>query len=361
MPLERLTVRTAAQITDLDPSAHFEPRRLAQLDRVSQLALLAGRQAWAESDPRPDTCRAGAVLGASIGVETNEEIARAIYADNVRRLPPLTVPRVMPSAPASQLAIEFGLRGPTFAMASACASGTHAIGLAAGMIRSGLLEVALAGGSDASLTLGFLKSWDALRVLSPDLCRPFSKGRPGLVLGEGAAILVLEDLDRARARGATIHAEILGFGMSADAADLVAPDRDGALRAMRAALDDAGLTAERVDHVNAHGTGTRLNDLTESAALGDLLGARLGRVPVSGTKSQIGHCLNAAGALEAIATVLALRAGIVPPTIGFEAHDPDCPIDCVPNEARRAAIEVALSNSFAFGGLNATIAIGRAP
>ena len=267
----------------------------------------------------------------------------------------------MPSAPASHLASEYGLQGPTFTVASACASATHAIGLAFQLIRGGQLDVAVTGGSDSSLSFGFLKAWDALRILSPDLCRPFSRDRAGLVLGEGAAILVLENYERARARGATIHAEILGFGMSADAGDLLAPDRDGAARAMRAALTDAGLEPGRVDHVNAHGTGTRLNDATESAALRALLGPRLDRVPVTATKSQIGHCLNAAGAIEAIATILALREGIVPPTIGFTEPDPDCPIDCVPHVARRLPIEVALSNSFAFGGLNATLAFGRTP
>ena len=272
----------------------------------------------------------------------------------------MTVPRIMPSAPTSQCAMAFGLKGPTFSIGSACASANHSIGIAAALIRSGAADVMMAGGADASFTFGFLKSWDALRVLSPDICRPFSKDRPGLVLGEGGAILVLEDWDRARDRGATILAEILGFGMTSDAGDLLAPDRDGARRAMQGALDEAGLTADQVDYVNAHGTGTRLNDLTEAAAIGDLLGPRLPRVPVTSTKSMVGHCLNAAGAIEAVATIIALQEGIIPPTIGFQQADPECPVDCVPNEARHMPIEVALSNSFAFGGLNATLAIGRA-
>ena len=352
-------MRTGAAIRGIDLAGTVAGKRAAGLDRHCLLALLAGREAWADAAPHPEPTRAGAVMAATIGVDTYDAAAVALYAENARRLPPLTVPRVMPSAPASALSIEFGLRGASFAVASACASGTHAIGLAAGMIRAGMLDVALAGGSDASLSFGLLKAWEALRVLSPDTCRPFARDRSGLVLGEGAAVLVLEDYARARARGATIHAEIMGFGMSADAADLLAPDRDGALRAMQGALDDAGLPPDRVDHVNAHGTGTRLNDATEAAALHDLLGPRAARVPVSAIKSQIGHCLNAAGAIEAVATVLALRDGFVPPTIGFTEPDPDCRLDCVPNEARRVRTSLALSNSFAFGGLNAALAIGR--
>ena len=360
LPRERLTVTTAAQI-HADFSDHFDRRQLIQLDRVCQMALIAGREAWAQSDPRPEPTRAGAILGASVGLETFDEGSRAVYGENTRRLSPMTVPRIMPNAPASQCAMAFGLKGPTFSIGSACASANHSIGVAANMIRAGAADVMMAGGSDSSMTLGFLKAWDALRVLSPDICRPFSRNRPGLVLGEGAGILVLEDWDRACDRGATILAEILGFGMTADAGDLLAPDRDGARRAMQGALDDAGLGADRIDYVNAHGTGTKLNDLTESAAIGDLVGAgRLAHVPVTSTKSMVGHCLNAAGAIEAVATIVALQHGRIPPTIGFVEADPECPVDCVPNEARHMAIEVALSNSFAFGGLNATLAIGRA-
>ncbi len=362
LPLDRLTVRTAARIAGFDPAAHFEPRRLAGLDRVSQFALVAAREACeAFASPIVDPARAGVIFGAGIGIESFDAASHALYAGNARRLPPLTVPRIMPNAPASHLTIEFGLRGPSFAVASACASATHAIGLAFHMIRAGLLDVALTGGSDASFTLGFMKAWDALRVLSPDLCRPFSRDRAGLVIGEGAGVLRLEEWHLAERRGATIHAEILGFGMSADSADLIAPDRDGAASAMRAALADADLAPSAIGYVNAHGTGTRLNDLTESAALHDVFGPHLDRLPVSSTKSMIGHCFNAGGALELIATILALRDGVIPPTINFTGPDPQCPVDCVPNEARLAPIELALSNSFAFGGLNATLAVGRAP
>ena len=360
LPLDRLTVRTAAQIEGFDPAAHFDAKRLLQLDRVSQLALVAAREAWSDAaPPMPDAARAGVVLGAAIGLETFDAASHALYAEHARRLPPLTVPRIMPNAPASQVSIEFGLRGPSFAVASACASATHAIGLAFQMIRAGLLDLAVAGGSDSSFTLGFMKSWDALRILSPDTCRPFSRDRNGLVIGEGAGIVVLENFDRARARNAPIHAELAGFGMSADAVDLLAPNAAGAAAAMRAALADAGLPPGAIDHVNAHGTGTRLNDATEYAALLDVLGPHLHDVPVSATKSMTGHCLNAAGGIELVAAVLALRDGRVPPTINHAGPDPSCPLDCVPNRARTVRVSHALSNSFAFGGLNATLVVKR--
>lgn len=362
IPTDRLTVRTAAEIPGFDPSLHFDPRRLLTLDRVSQIALMAAREAMASIDMAGiDRRRCGVILAAALGQETLDQTYRAFYGEAAKRLPPLTVPRSMPNAPASHISIEFGFRGPCFAIASACASASHAIGLAFQMIGGGMLDLAVTGGSDASIQPGFMKAWDALRVLSPDLCRPFSRDRAGLVIGEGAGILVLESWDHAVARGAVIHGELAGFGMSADAGDLVAPNADGAAQAMQAALDDAGLTPAHIDYVNAHGTGTRLNDRTEVQALNSVFGPRLKHLPVSSTKSMIGHCLNAAGALELIVTVLALREGRLPPTIGFREADADCDIDCVPNQMRQAAIECAISNSFAFGGLNAVLALKRAP
>ncbi len=282
-----------------------------------------------------------------------------LYGENAHRLHPFTVPRIMPSAPASHISMEFGLRGPSFATASACASAGHAIGIGFQMIRSGMLDLAVTGGSDASISVGFMKAWDALRVLSPDCCRPFSADRSGLVIGEGAGVLVLEEWQHAQARGAAIQGEVVGFGMSADAGDMTAPSTDGAAQAMRDALEDAGLPAEAVDYVNAHGTGTRLNDRTEVAALREVMGAHLSKTAVSSTKSMIGHCLNAGGALEALVSVLALRDSVLPPTIGFRAADPECDIDCVANQSRPAALDVAMSNSFAFGGLNAVLLMRR--
>ncbi len=350
-----------AAIPDFDAAAHFDRRQLHMLDRATQFALVAAREAMAGIDlATADLTRCGAILGAAMGQTTLEDSYRALYAEAAFRLPPLTVPRLMPSAGASQVAMAFGLQGACFAPASACASATHAIGLAGQMVRAGLLDVAVTGGADASLTPGGLKAWEALRVLSPDGCRPFARDRNGLVLGEGAGVLVLEDWNRAQARGATIHGEFLGFGMTADAGDLTAPSADGAARAMRAALDDAGLSPGQIGYVNAHGTATRLNDRTETTALRHVFGAHLADLPVSSSKSMHGHCLAATGAVEAVVTLQALRDARLPPTLGFTAPDPDCAIDCVPHHARPTDARFALSNSFAFGGLNAVLVFARA-
>jgi len=360
IPTARLTVRTAAEIAGLDMAAHLPARRLPLLDRTSQLALVAGREAMAQAGLTAEDMTGGAViLGASIGQETYDAAYDQLYGAGASRVHPFTVPRLMPNAPASNLSMEFGVRGPCFAVASACASANHAIGQAAHMIRAGMVDVALTGGSDASIVVGFMKGWEALRVLSPDTCRPFSRGRAGLVIGEGAGVLVLESAAHAQARGAPVIAEIAGFGMSADGVDITAPNVDGAARAMAAALADAGCAPSEIGYVNAHGTGTRLNDLTEVAALRLVFGAHLDRLPVSSTKSMIGHCMTACGALELIATVLAVRDGVLPPTMGFTEADPDCAIDCVPNAARPADVAVALSNTFAFGGLNAVLVARR--
>ncbi len=361
LPTERLLVRVAAQIHGFQPQTQFDPKHLALLDRATQLALVAAREAVRDAalDTHALGARGGVVLGAAIGQETYDSTYKAFYGDGASRVHPFTIPRAMPSSAASQVSMAFGLRGPTMALSSACASASHAIGHAFHMIRAGMLDVALTGGADASIVVGVLKGWEALRVLSPDLCRPFSADRKGLVIGEGGAVLVLEAWERAVARGAAIHAELVGFGCSADAADITAPDAAGAAAAMRAALDDAGLPAAAVGYVNAHGTGTRLNDRTEVAALRAVFAAHLDRVAVSSTKSMLGHCMTASGAVELAVTVLALRDGILPPTIGFTAPDPECDIDCVPNAARSAPVEVALSNSFAFGGLNASLAVRR--
>ena len=366
IPTDRLSARTAAEVLRFDPAVHFDARRLPMLDRTSQFALVAGRQAISEAAPDGitalgiDGSKAGVIFGAGLGVHTIDSSYQTLYGDGSNRLHPLTVPRIMPNAPASHLSIEFGLRGPSFATASACASSTHAIGLAFHMIRAGLLELAVTGGSDASLTIGHVRAWDALRVLSPGACRPFSNDRAGLVLGEGAAVLVLEEWEHAQARGATIHAEIAGFGMSADAADITAPDESGAVQAMNGALADAGLSRADVQYVNAHGTGTRLNDRSETSALKRVFGEHARQLAISSTKSMLGHCLNAGGALEAVATVIAVRDDIAPATIGYREFDPECDLDYVPNAARNLTINAALSNSFAFGGFNAVLAFRKA-
>ena len=358
---ERLSARIAAEITGFDGATYFDSRRLPLLDRTAQLAVVAAREAVRQAALPADPAQArrrGAIMGAAIGQPSLDAAYQAFYGENASRLHPLTVPRVMPSASASHLSIEFGLRGPSYAAASACSSANHAIALAADTLRAGRADVMLTGGADTSVVVGVLKSWEGLRVLSADTCRPFSRDRSGLVGGEGAAVLVLEDWDQARRRGAVILAELAGSGMSADGLDLTAPDPGGAAAAMQAALDDAGLHPAEVGYVNAHGTGTRLNDRAECAALRQVFGCP---PPVSSSKSMIGHCMSASGALEAVATVLALRDGVLPPTAGFREPDPECDVDCVPNVARAAPVGAALSNSLAFGGLNAVLAFRRAP
>lgn len=352
----RLSPGIGAEVASFEPAATFTRSHLHQLDRASQFALVAARQAMAQAalSSHGNGRRHGAVFGACMGQVTLDDTYRMFHGENAHRLPPLTVPRVMPNAACSQISMEFKLRGPSFAVASACASANHAMAQAASLIRAGQLDVAVTGGADAPLSPGTLKGWEGLRVFASDTCRPFSLGRTGLAPGEGAAALVLEGWDHAEARGAPILAEFAGAGMTADGGELTAPDPAGAADAMAMAMEDAGLGPDDVGYVNAHGTGTRLNDTTECEALGRVFGAR--RVPVSSTKSMVGHCMVAAGAVEAVATIMALRTGVLPPTAGFTAPDPACDVDCIPNQARRTYVDAALSNSFAFGGLNAVVA-----
>jgi nodulation protein E len=255
--------------------------------------------------------------------------------------------------------MEHGITGPSFTVASACASANHAIGIAFHMVRSGAVDVAVTGGTEATITFGTMRGWDALRVMAPDTCRPFSRDRKGMVLGEGAAVAVIESLERARARGAEILAELVGFGMSSDAGDIVLPSAEGAAAAIKGCLADAGLAPEDIDYINAHGTGTAANDITETKAIHAVMGDHAKRLAVSSTKSMHGHALGAAGALELAATVIALREGFIPPTANFTEADPQCDLDYVPNQARQQRIDVAMSNSFAFGGQNAVLALRR--
>jgi len=360
---EELTQKVAAEVKDFDPLKHFEERQLSTLDRVSQFAVVAAREAIAQAGvifDMPLSLRTAAIVGTGVGGQTtHDESFRRIYLEKKTRVFPLTIPKLMVNAPASQVSMFCGLRGPAFAVASACASATHAIGLAFHMVRSGQVDCAVTGGAEACITFGTLRGWEAMRVMAPDVCRPFSKDRAGLVLGEGAAMLVLEPLERARARGAVILGEIVGFGMSADAADLTAPDQGGMVRAIEAALSDAKLAPHDIQYVNAHGTGTASNDATETRALHQAFGAYAGKLAISSTKSMVGHALGAAGALELLATLMAVREGVVPPTIGYLGRDPACDLDYVPNKARVLTIDGALSNSFAFGGLNAVLAVTK--
>jgi nodulation protein E len=364
---ERLRVKIAAQVpASFDPAAHIDERTLPQLDRTSEFALHAAREAITQSglDFKQNGLglRTAVVVGTGVGGETTQdEQSRRLYAENAARTHPLTIVRLMTNASASQISIAWGLRGPTFAIASACASANHAIIQAAQLIRFGLADVAIAGGTEACLTYGALRAWEAMRVLSDDTCRPFSVNRRGLVLGEGAGIFVLESLEHAQARGATILAELAGSGMTADATDIVSPSADGAAAAMKQALADAELKPEDVDYINAHGTGTQANDVTETRAIRLAFGEYADRLAVSSTKSMHGHALGASGALELVAVIGALRDGVVPPTANLDQVDPACDLDYVPNVARQMPVRAALSNSFAFGGLNAVLALKRAP
>ena len=363
VPPELLLHEVVAEVKNYVATDHFEERQLSPLDRVSQFAIVAAREALASSGLEIDGAlseRTAAIVGTGIGgASTLDESYKRLYGDKATRVYPLTVPKLMPNAPASQISMSLGLRGPAFGVVSACSSATHAIGLAYQMVRSGIADAALTGGTEACITLGTLKSWEALRVMATDTCRPFSKGRKGLVIGEGAAMVVLETLEGARARGAEIIAEIAGFGMSADARDLTNPDAGGMARAINACLADGGLSTEGIDYINAHGTGTAANDTTETEALKMAFGERAKAIPASSTKSMVGHALGAAGALEFVATVLAIRDGIAPPTMNYVEPDPACDLDYVPNAAREMKIDVAMSNSFAFGGLNAVLAARR--
>jgi nodulation protein E len=365
IPTDLLNVKIAAEVRGYDPLAHFDSRRLVLLDRVSQFALIAAREAVRQSglDFRLDDLgeRTACIVGTGIGGEnTHNEQSRRFYAENNPRVHPLTIVRLMANAPACQITIEFGLTGPAFAVVSACASANHAMAQAFEMVRSGKVDFAVTGGSEACITLPTVKAWEAVRVTADDTCRPFCRQRRGMVLGEGAGIFVLEEYEHARRRGADILAEFAGAGMSADAGDIVLPSELGAAKALSWALKDAQLTADKVGYINAHGTGTPANDPTESRAIRRVFGAHADQLAVSSTKSMHGHALGAAGAIELIAVVGALRDGVIPPTTNFLDPDPECDLDYVPNAARGKSIHAALSNSFAFGGLNAVIAVKRA-
>jgi nodulation protein E len=360
IPTDGLRCAVAAEIPDFDPAARIDVRRLGYMDRFTQFAVFAAAEALDAAGLRGALgARAGVVIGAGTGgAVATEEGYRRLFVENAGRVHAATIPRVMVSAPAAVIAMETGARGPVFAVSSACASANHAIGTAMQLIRAGAADVILAGGTEAPLCFGGIKGWEALRVLAPDTCRPFSRGRAGLVLAEGAAVAVLEDRDHARARGAPVLGEILGFGMTADAGDLLAPSVEGALAAVRAALADAGLAPEDIDHVNAHGSGTVLNDATETKVIRAAFGRHADRLSVSATKAMHGHALGATGAIELIAVLGALRDGVVPPTVNHLGPDPDCDLDVTPNVPRRRALRAAISNAFAFGGLNAVLAIG---
>jgi nodulation protein E len=333
------------------------------LDRFAQFAVVAARQAVAQSgiDWTPELRDTSAIItGSCVGGQSTENQGFwDVYKMGKPRVHPMTIPKTMANGGASAISLEFGITGPAYTVSTACASSAHAIGQAFWMVRSGLCDVAITGGSEAPFSYGILKAWEAMRVISPTTCRPFSRDRNGMVLGEGGAMLVIEALEHAEARGARPLAEIIGFGMSSDAHHITQPSAEGAAKAVRMALRDAGIGPEQIGYVNAHGTGTAVNDVTETRALHMAFGEHARRLAVSSTKSMHGHTLGAAGAVEFAASTLALGSGILPPTVNFSEPDPECDLDYIPNEARAAEVEYAISNSFAFGGLNAVLALRK--
>ena len=359
--LDRLSIKIGAQIKNFDPDSHFDRQKLPLYDRVTQLTLLASREAMVQSgleitEEQSETT--GVVLGtAAGGMNTWDDNFRSVYEEGKNRVHPFVVPKLMTNAAASHVSIVYNIKGPSLTVSTACASSNHAIGLAFQMVRSGMARVMLAGGADAMLTFGGIKAWEGLRVMSKTACRPFSANRSGMVQGEGAGVFVLETYEGAKARGAEILAEIVGFAMTSDASDIVMPNQQGAARAIRGALADACLSPQDIGYINAHGTGTAANDKTECAAVAEAFGAHADRVMMSSTKSMHGHLIGGTGAVELLACLMALREGVIAPTIGYEHPDPNCALDVVPNVARQAKVTATMSNAFAFGGLNAVLAL----
>lgn len=360
---ERLSIRIGGQVQDWEPEAIFNRQQIALYDRFTQFTLVAAKQAIEQSGLDFEgqlSHEAGVILGtAGGGVNTWDENYRAVYEEGKNRVHPFVVPKLMNNAAAAHVSMEWNLKGPSFTVATACASSNHAMGTAFWMIRSGAARAIVTGGSESMLCFGGIKAWEGLRVMSKDACRPFSANRSGMVQGEGAAIFVFEDYDHARRRGADILAEVIGFSMTSDAADIVMPSRHGAERAMEGALRDARLNPDEVGYINAHGTGTAANDKTECAAVAGVFGQHANRLMISSTKSMHGHLIGGTGAVELLACIMALREGVIAPTIGYEEPDPECALDVVPNVAREARVDVALSNAFAFGGMNAVLALRR--
>jgi nodulation protein E len=336
-------------------------------DRFTRFALIAAEEAMEQSrfaESGIDPTRFGSIIGTGLGgCETQDASYRRLYKDDQSRLPPTAIAQSMYNAAASAVATKHQARGASYAIVSACASSAHAIGQAFQAIRAGTLDAALAGGADAPLTYSIIRAWESMRVLAVDnehpdaACRPFSNDRKGLVLAEGAAVFLLESFDSATARGADILGEVVGFGITSDAGHVTDPSADGASRAMQMALDDGGLSIDDIDYINAHGTGTRANDATETAAIKSVFGERAYRIPVSSTKSMHGHAMGASGAIEIAASLAALNEGIIPPTINLADPDPACDLDYVANAAREGKVRVFLSNSFGFGGMNGVVAL----
>ena len=364
-PLEDLYIHIAGEIKGFDSAKHVSSRKIQYGERYSWFAGRAAEEAWTQSGlptPYANPYRSACIIGSGAGGYSTVETAyRDLFIHNKRATNPLTLLRIIGSSAAAHVGIEYGIKGPTFATCSACSTATHAIGLVLDYIRNGVVDVGVAGASEAVLTYGSMRTWQAMRVLSPEGCFPFSKKRNGTVLAEGAGILVLEEYEHAKRRGANILAEIRGFGMSSDSKDMVNPDIDGPRSAMQFALDDAGLDPSEIDYLNAHGTATKLNDENETNAVKLVFGDYARKLAISSTKSMHGHLLGAGGGVEAIACIKAMQDGYIPPTVGLEEADPKCDLDYVPNVGREKKIRYAMSNSFAFGGLNAVLVFGPPP
>ena len=359
---QSLRVRVAASVKDFDPASHAPADVMRRCDRFTQFAHVAAAEAIAQSGLGADEIagpRTAAIIGTGIGGMNSLDDGCFDFYSGVKRVDPLSVPKLIPSAATSHISITHRITGPCFSVTSACSSASQSIGIAAMLIRSGAIDRAVVGGSEACITAATLRAWEMMRVLSPDVCRPFSAGRTGIVIGEGAGVFVLEAEDLALARGAKVLARLAGYGTTSDARDIIQPDVDGAANAMSAALADAGLAPAAIGYVNAHGTGTVLNDINEAAALRQVFGEGVGELPVSSSKPVIGHTLGAAGALELAITVRALEAQVVPAHINFKAPDAKCPLNLPTAGPQAHRFEAALSNSFAFGGINAALIVSR--
>ena len=359
--VDRLAIKIGGQVRDFNADSEFNRQQMSLYDRFTQFTLLAAKEAIGQSGltfTGDLAATSGVVVGtAGGGVSTWDDNYRAVYEEGKNRVHPFVVPKLMNNAAASHVSMEFNLKGPSFTVSTACASSNHAMAQAFAMVRSGMSTAMITGGSESMLCFGGVKAWEGLRVMSKDACRPFSANRNGMVQGEGAAIFVFEEYEHARARGADILAEVSGFAMTSDAADIVMPSKQGAGRAIAGALKDARINPEEVGYINAHGTGTAANDKTECAAVADVFGRYADDLMISSTKSMHGHLIGGTGAVELLAVIMALRDGVIAPTIGYEEPDPECALDVVPNTAREAQVDVALSNAFAFGGLNAVMAL----
>ncbi len=362
--VDRLAIRIGGQVRNFEAEGRFNRQQMSLYDRFTQFTLTAAKEAIGQSGlafTGDLAARSGVVLGtAGGGVSTWDDNYRSVYEDGKNRVHPFVVPKLMNNAAASHVSMEYNLKGPSFTVSTACASSNHAMAQAFAMVRSGMAPAMITGGSESMLCFGGVKAWEGLRVMPKDACRPFSLGRSGMVQGEGAGVFVFENYEHARARGAEILCEVTGFAMTSDASDIVMPSKQGAARAMANALKDAGVSPEDVGYINAHGTGTAANDKTECAAVADVFGPHADRLMISSTKSMHGHLIGGTGAVELLACIMAVRDGIIAPTIGYEEPDPECALDVVPNIAREEEVRVAISNAFAFGGMNAVLVLQRA-